>query len=173
MPTLQMYCGGDLSYQSVRYCINILRQSYFQSFSEDKLFHGGVAGRQIPVGQLSHSLYTRLIPLGFRYAGFRCYYTPFAPPGLLEADKISIALIIHSLDCSARLTDLRREPSYCRIAIIAPLMAFLLIDPSLSEKDLSYDPTLILFLHLFWRQGVYTVGPFDVINIDLKRTRGN
>jgi len=53
-------------------------------------------------------------------------------------------------------------------------MAFLLIDPNLYEKSkgISADATLLLFSHLFWRQGVNTVGPFDVINVDLKRTRG-
>ncbi len=37
------------------------------------------------VGSLSHSLSTRLIPLGLRSTGFRHFYTPSAPPGLLEA----------------------------------------------------------------------------------------
>ena len=37
-------------------------------------------------------------PLGLRFMGFRRFYTPSAPLGLLEAGKIAIALAIRSLD---------------------------------------------------------------------------
>ena len=103
MPTLQMYKV------ELKACLRNRRRNPFWYF-EDGRFHVSVVACHTPVA-----------PLGLRRVTFRRYYTPFAPPGLLEAraQGISIALLNQSVDRTLQTVlfkqALSRLPKFIRL----------------------------------------------------------
>ena len=82
-------------------CLKNRRRTLFWYF-EDGSFHVSVVACHTPVA-----------PLGLRRVRFRRYYTPSAPPGLLKAGRISIALIIHSLDRTLQTVLFKQALKFC------------------------------------------------------------